>query len=306
MPTAMSAKAIAQVAYNAGWRGEELVTATAVALAESSGQYWVVNQIGCVGLWQINVPVHPQWTTAAMKDPAKNAAAAMTLYKGAKSAGKNAWSPWEAYTGPDGRGSDGPYTLQMGRARLAAASIKGSTVTPASDTSGGGAGTIDQISWQNIGGADQAIMPDPSLILPQLGGIVGPLMKWFNNPQGGDGGASLPGSDLFGPAAGIGKSMLAVTVMVIRGGKWVADPHNWLRVVEVGGGAVALFIGLKMLAGSGIDSPVAGAVKVSMDTAAGAVKAAKKVTKTAASAGTAAATGGASVAAKAATGAAAA
>jgi hypothetical protein len=290
MPTAMNAKQIAQVAYNAGWRGEQLVIATAVALAESSGQYWVVNPIGCVGLWQINSPVHPQWPTAAMKDPAKNAAAAYTLWK------SEGWKPWEAYTGPDGKGSDGPYTTQMGRARLAAASIKGAgnvSVTPASDSStGGGTGSVDPIAWQNIGGnADQALN-----IAPALPGLIGPLLKWFEHPNGG--GALVDGADsLFGPFVSVGKAMLAISVLSIRTAKWLADPHNWLRVVEVLGGAVALFIGLKMLAGTGVGGPVGGAVKVTVDTAGKAVHAAKKTAKTAAAAGTAVATGGASAAA---------
>jgi hypothetical protein len=270
----MSAKDIAQVAYNAGWRGEQLVIATAVGLAESGGRYWVVNEIGCVGLWQINVPVHPQWTTAAMKNPAANAAAAMTLYKGAG----NHWSPWEAYTGPDGKGSDGPYTTQMGRARLAAASIKGAGDVSAVDavaTSGAGAGTIDPISFQTISDADQAnAFTD---LLGSIGGLVSGL---------GGGAVDLGGGVMnftMGPFVSMGKALIAIATIITRSAKWVSNPRNWLRVVEVIGGAVALFIGLKMLADSGTGGAVSGAVKVSVDTAG---KAVKTATKTAAAVAT--------------------
>ena len=278
MPTAMSAAQIAQVAYNAGWRGEELVTATAVALAESSGRYWIVNGIGCVGLWQINVPVHPQYTTADMKVPAKNASAARAIYAGAG----NKWTPWEAYTGPDGKGSDGPYTAQMGRARLAAAGIKGATVTPASDTTSTGAGTVDQAAYATLGGtADTAAWDD----------WLKNVIPWSVGGQGN--------LDNLGSFLSMGKALISIAILMAKGAAWVANPKNWLRVVEVLGGGVALFIGLRMLANSGIDSPVAGTVKVATDGASKIAKAAKSVAKT----GTAAATGGTTAAAAVAAGA---
>lgn len=79
----------------------------AVAMAESSGRTDVVNSIGCVGLWQINQPVwvksHPTWTVAWLKNSANNAVAAKVIYKA------QGLKAWEAYTGPDGTGSDGPW-----------------------------------------------------------------------------------------------------------------------------------------------------------------------------------------------------
>jgi hypothetical protein len=79
----------------------------AIAMAESSGDTDVVNSIGCVGLWQINQPVHvkthPRWTVKWLQNPLNNAAAAKEILK---SQGLGAW---EVYTGPDGTGSDGPY-----------------------------------------------------------------------------------------------------------------------------------------------------------------------------------------------------
>lgn len=79
----------------------------AIAMAESSGRTDVVNSIGCVGLWQINQPVHvkthPTWTVKYLQDPANNARAAKVI------AGSQGLSAWEAYTGPDGKGDDGPW-----------------------------------------------------------------------------------------------------------------------------------------------------------------------------------------------------
>lgn len=90
-----SAKCIAQVAANAGFNKSEsmLATATAVALAESSGNTKAVSPTGCChGLWQINTEVHP-YTKAQMQDPAQNAAAAFKI-----SGGGTNWKPWTAYT----------------------------------------------------------------------------------------------------------------------------------------------------------------------------------------------------------------
>lgn len=55
----------------------------ACAEAESSLRTDVVNSIGCVGLFQINQPVHvgahPTWTTEWLKNPVNNVAAAKVL-----------------------------------------------------------------------------------------------------------------------------------------------------------------------------------------------------------------------------------
>jgi hypothetical protein len=46
-----------------------------------------------VGLWQININAHPQYTEAQMKDPLQNAQAMAKI----SSNGTN-WNPWGAYT----------------------------------------------------------------------------------------------------------------------------------------------------------------------------------------------------------------
>lgn len=126
------ANRIALTAAGAGFTGKSLETATAVALAESSGRVWVVNSIGCcVGLWQINVKAHPQYSRAEMQDPAKNARAAFAI-----SSGGTNWRPWEAYT-------NGAYLLYLPAAKKAARGV-------ASGTAGGPV----------PGGGDNPLLPD--------------------------------------------------------------------------------------------------------------------------------------------------
>jgi len=77
-----------------------LVTATAVALAESGGNEKIVSPVNSdgstdVGLWQINSVHrrdHPTWTTAWLQNPANNASAMAVI----SSNGSN-WAPWSAY-----------------------------------------------------------------------------------------------------------------------------------------------------------------------------------------------------------------
>lgn len=91
----LSASQIAQVAANAGFKGNGLVVAVAVALAESGGNTEAVdhdsNGSTDYGLWQIN-SVHGV-TQSAMFDPVQNAAEAYNL-----SSGGSNWSPWVTFT----------------------------------------------------------------------------------------------------------------------------------------------------------------------------------------------------------------
>lgn len=68
----------------------------AIGMAESSGRTDVVNSIGCVGIWQINQPVHvkshPRWTVSWLKDPMHNAQAAKVIYDA------QGMGAWQAYT----------------------------------------------------------------------------------------------------------------------------------------------------------------------------------------------------------------
>ena len=89
----LSASDIAGYAENAGFDGPDLQVAVAVALAESSGNPSAVGDLTLgvsVGLWQINLKAHPQYTQAQLTDPQANANAAFQIYQAAG----NQFTPW--------------------------------------------------------------------------------------------------------------------------------------------------------------------------------------------------------------------
>ncbi|MEW1701218.1 hypothetical protein AB0468_37670, partial [Streptomyces sp. NPDC091278] len=95
---AASSDLCAQVGYNAGFRGDGLVTAIAVALAESSCDPSATNVTNNTppsrdrGLWQINDYWHPEVDDACAYAAQCNAEAAFTISNG----GTN-WQPWSTY-----------------------------------------------------------------------------------------------------------------------------------------------------------------------------------------------------------------
>jgi hypothetical protein len=94
---------ISKLAYNAGFRGVDLVTAVAIAYAESSGN---PNAVGdqslapergpSIGLWQINIgsKAHPDLAEWNLTDPLTNARAAFRVYQDAG----NSFRPWSTFT----------------------------------------------------------------------------------------------------------------------------------------------------------------------------------------------------------------
>lgn len=85
---------IAGVASNAGFSGSDLVIAVAIAYAESSGNPGAVGDNGdSIGLWQINLPNHPEYQGVNLTDPQTNANAAFDIY----SAAGNSFSPWTTF-----------------------------------------------------------------------------------------------------------------------------------------------------------------------------------------------------------------
>jgi soluble lytic murein transglycosylase-like protein len=94
----LSASQIATYAANAGFSGDDLTTAVAIALAESSGNPKAVGDLnvspgGSVGLWQINLAAHPQYANVDLTDPALNASAAFAVFT---QAGFQ-FTPWSTY-----------------------------------------------------------------------------------------------------------------------------------------------------------------------------------------------------------------
>lgn len=103
-PSAPAARAdrCARVGHNSGFRGESLVTAVAVALAESGCNLTARGTngptSGCPngsvdrGLWQINDCYHPEVSDACAYDAQCNADATYRI-----SSGGTDWRPWTTY-----------------------------------------------------------------------------------------------------------------------------------------------------------------------------------------------------------------
>jgi len=109
----LSATQIAQLAANAGFEGEDQVTAVAIALAESGGDPNIEGDSGTsYGLWQIHWTVHPEFDPAQLKDPQYNANAAFQLYSN-----RGNFNDWSTYG--DLPGHNNAYLSYMGAADAA-------------------------------------------------------------------------------------------------------------------------------------------------------------------------------------------
>lgn len=114
---------IAQLAANAGFDGNDLITAVAIALAESGGDTQAYNPetkagtpagFGSYGLWQIYRKAHPEFGPWNLFDPNQNAAAAFSVYN---SQGFGAWSAFKSgaylrYMGTASQAVGGGFTAQ--------------------------------------------------------------------------------------------------------------------------------------------------------------------------------------------------
>src|SRR6266478_8296023 len=103
----LTPKQVAQVASSAGFQDDDLLTAIAIAFAESSGDPKVVGDLGItaggsVGLWQINLHFHPEFAGQDLTDPQTNANAAFSIYQAAG----DSFSPWSTY-------KNGAYQARM-------------------------------------------------------------------------------------------------------------------------------------------------------------------------------------------------
>lgn len=47
-----------------------------------------------------------------------------------------------------------------------------------------------------------------------------------------------------------------IALAIVKAGVWIADPHNWLRVLEVVAGVGVAVIGMRLLADTGVGGPV--------------------------------------------------
>jgi hypothetical protein len=95
----LSASDIATFAANAGFTGQDLITAVSVALAESNGNPNALGDVGIgagsFGLWQINSYYHPEFGPdfTILYDPQTNANAAYSVY----SVSGRTFKPWSTF-----------------------------------------------------------------------------------------------------------------------------------------------------------------------------------------------------------------
>ncbi len=146
--TKLTPEQIARHAYDAGFRGDGLTTAVAVALAESGGNTRAHNATppdNSYGLWQINMlgAMGPERrrqfgldSNAELFDATTNAKAANKISGDGKS-----WTPWSTYT-------NGAYKRHLPAARKAAEAVR---KHPAGHSTGTGLGRI-RVDKQTLDG----------------------------------------------------------------------------------------------------------------------------------------------------------
>jgi hypothetical protein len=108
----LPAAQIQAYAAAAGFGGADLATAVAVALAESSGNPGAIGDAGnSIGLWQINLPNHPEFAGWNLSDAQTNAIAAFSVYSAARG-----FTPWSAF-------KSGAYVAYMPSLTLPATAV---------------------------------------------------------------------------------------------------------------------------------------------------------------------------------------
>lgn len=137
---ALSPDQIQAVAANAGFTGDDMATAVAIALAESRGNSSAYNPEltarggtppgkGSVGLWQIYLKMHPEFSGLDLTDPQTNANAAYSIYSAA-----GGFTPWATYTGGQYRAFLQPAMAIPGAAPAPVLTLDASTGLPLDDS----------------------------------------------------------------------------------------------------------------------------------------------------------------------------
>lgn len=166
----LSGYEVARVGLYAGFTGNTLVTAVAVAKAESGWREdarYLTSQEDSRGLWQINWYAHSQFNGSRLYERIYNGQAAYTVWR---DAGRS-WRPWTTYT----RGTFNKYMEEAYRDVLALKnsgySGVGEILDPGSNSDGGdsGFGTVSAGPW------------DFSNLLNDTYNWLGYQSLWFSN-----------------------------------------------------------------------------------------------------------------------------
>lgn len=234
----LSGPQLASLARSAGLPEGQVTTAVAVAYAENRGDLDAAKTIpsdlrGDVGIqtakwgpsigpWQIRSLKEPYLSRATgpdryrdaskLTDPAYNATAMAALWR------QYGWGPWSTYP------AFSTLYLPTARAAVAGAPAAGSSPSPAGSAAGGASAV------QPVGFLDDAagLVGDAarSVVLPlNIFGDVGDTL-----------GAAKAALGLFG----------RLVEFIVKAARWMADPHNWMRVVKVWAGSWLILLGALM------------------------------------------------------------
>lgn len=223
----LSAVQVAQYAYDAGFRGVDLVTAVAVSHAESgfdAARLSPVNSDGSrdQGLWQINDKAHPQYTRSAMFDPVQNAKAAFSV-----SSGGHNWAPWTTYNNGAYRQylSDAQAAVDQVKAKGATSLIPGATTSTTSSES-----TKPEDHWSAV----NRIMAEINWrVFARRGHIVIAPDEWLLKQAGITIRETDEAVDSIDFDVDRGKKVSTVTV-TCRASRWGALPGEPVTVAEMG------------------------------------------------------------------------
>lgn len=215
-PNAQSGPALAATAaYSAGFRGQDLVMAVAIAGAESSYRPTVRNSLGASGLWQILQSAHPElFARYDWGDPVENAVMARSVWVAAR----RSWTPWTTFTG-------GAYRSHLAEAQEAVATVVAISprpATPLANAAGASRVSISETTPQAAAGSDASSSP----VCPPAAGGLPPAPRPFVGPDGYVDDPTGSGQ--------ITRRMLHTYTEVNRafGGHWpwgigCWDPHAW-------------------------------------------------------------------------------
>jgi len=248
---ALSSEQVAQIAYQAGFRGQDLVTAVAIAKRESGNRPNVhgsdqpqARYSGDRGLFQIN-SVHDANLIRAgliqrstdLFDPLTNARVAFSFYNSQRQSFSPAWNVaaggWTASGSPTYGTSNSAAQTAVTNAANQGLFGRSFTPVPGSPRAGDGAGRNDRITPLVPNRVRPPGMSDADwgrLLIEQEREGGG---NWLTNPL-------FPSGDFVGETFGAIKS----TGDAIA---WLFDPDNVVRVLQVAAGGALILIGLVSL-----------------------------------------------------------
>lgn len=182
----MSAVDVARAANNAGFRGQDLITAVAVALAESQGNptaHRVTSREDSRGAWQINIrpDAHPEYANANLYDLDVAARAALAIQQ------SRGWREWSTH-------NTGAYLLYLPTATAAAAGLGAAKVsTDPAAAAGGVLGSLGDAAKALPGGGLVDTAQTGIGVVVKAGAWLSDRRNWLRIAQVSVGGALVVG-----------------------------------------------------------------------------------------------------------------